>query len=259
MSEAEDRTIPATPRRRLLARREGMIPPAALPAWGASVAVTILLFPAWWRTTTAAAVTLVRAAGASRPPLDGWSFLPLLLPTLAVVAAAAAVAIGVRVLVDGDGFSVGRALPDLKRVGPLAGLRRVLSTATLRRCLSGVLWLGVPLAVASRSAARLAALVSDAVATLPEEGPAGAIVAHGAAVLPEAVALLPPTLAAAVVVGVVRFLLSRRDAERRLRMTPEELREETRDQGPPAGRRHGRAPAVAEAAAAVGQVAAGGA
>ena len=260
MSDAEDRTIPATPRRRLLARREGMIPPAALPAWGASVAVTILLFPAWWRRTAVAAVSLVRAAGDPGTRLDGWSLIPVLLPTLALVLAAAAVAIGVRVLVDGGGFSAGRVLPDLRRVGPLVGLRRILSAATLRRCVAGALWLGVPLAVASRSAPGLSDLVARCVASLPEGGAGGALVDHGAAVVPQAFALLLPTLAAAAAVGVARFLLLRRDAERRIRMTPEEVREETRDQGSPAGRRHGRAPsAAAEASASVGQVAAGGA
>lgn len=260
MSDAEDRTIPATPRRRLLARREGMIPPAALPAWGASVAVTILLFPAWWRTTAAAAVTLVRAAGAAGPAPDVRAFLPLLLPTAALVLAAGGVAIGVRVLVDGAGFSAARALPDLRRVGILSGSRRILSAATLRRCLAGALWLALPSAVASRSAAALAELVAASVATLPDGGAAGGLVSHGATVVPQAFALLLPTLAAAAVVGVLRFLLLRRDAERRIRMTPDEVREETRDQGAPAFGRHRRAPSTAaEASAPVGQVVAGGA
>ncbi len=260
MSDAEDRTIPATPRRRRLARREGMIPPAALPAWGASVAVTVLFFPAWWRSTAAAAVSVVRAAGAPGTRLDGWSFLPVFLPTLALVIAAAAAAIGVRVLVDGAEFSAGRALPDLRRVAVLSGVRRILSAATLRRCLAGVLWLGAPVAVAARSAARLSDVVAGSVATLPEGAPGATLVAHGSTVVPQAFALLLPTLATVAAVGVARFLLLRRDAERRIRMTPEEMREEARDQGPAAGRRHWRSSsAAAEASAAVGQVAAGGA
>ena len=62
MSDASERTLPATSRRRQLAEREGMLPTAALPAWGAGVAVTVLLLPAWWRATLSAAMSSIHAA-----------------------------------------------------------------------------------------------------------------------------------------------------------------------------------------------------
>ena len=54
MSAASDRRLPATPRRREAARRQGVMPTAALPAWVASAVVAILLLPWWARTTLAA-------------------------------------------------------------------------------------------------------------------------------------------------------------------------------------------------------------
>lgn len=260
MSDAEDRTIPATPRRRLMARREGMIPPAALPAWGASVAVTILLFPAWWRATATAGSACVRAACTRGVTFDGWSVAPVVLPTLALVVAAAAAALGVRSLVDGAGFSPARALPDPRRIGLLSGLRRILSGATLSTALTGILWLALPAAVAARAAARLFDLSTHALQTLPRDASGATLVAHAAAVIPASFALLLPTLVATVAVAIVRWGWLRRGAERRLRMTPEELREELRDQGSAGARRQGRAAdGAAAASAAVGQVVAGGA
>ena len=68
MSDASERTLPATSRRRQLAEREGMLPTAALPAWGAGVAVTVLLLPAWWRATLSAAMASTARAGMTAYP-----------------------------------------------------------------------------------------------------------------------------------------------------------------------------------------------
>ena len=106
MSDASERTLPATSRRRQLAEREGMLPTAALPAWGAGVAVTVLLLPAWWRATLSAAMSSIHAACAParlapQAELDFWPSLGLVLPTLAVIVVAAGASLAVRLLVDG--------------------------------------------------------------------------------------------------------------------------------------------------------------
>jgi uncharacterized protein (DUF2252 family) len=62
MSDAADRTIPATPRRRELARRQGFMPMASLPAWVATVATTLVLLPAWAEATFAAATAMMQQA-----------------------------------------------------------------------------------------------------------------------------------------------------------------------------------------------------
>ena len=60
MSDAADRTIPATPRRRELARRQGVMPMASLPAWVASMATARLLLPSWADATLPAATAMMR-------------------------------------------------------------------------------------------------------------------------------------------------------------------------------------------------------
>ena len=228
MSDAADRTIPATPRRRRLAERAGMIPAAALPAWAATVATTVLLLPAWWSATVAAASTALRRAVAA-PDGAGWHVAAMALPTVALVLAAGAAGVGVRLVIDGFRFDVSRALPDRSRVAPWAGLKRVLSPATAGRALAGMLFLALPVLLAVRDAPSLLAKVSAPLATASLSGPPGALVAHVGVAIPAAVGALLPAVGVAVAAALVRHVLRRRFAERRLRMTPEELREELRD------------------------------
>lgn len=232
MSDAADRTIPATPRRRRLAERAGMIPAAALPAWAATVVTTVLLLPAWWSATVAAASTALRRTVAST---DGtaWHLAAMALPTVALVLAAAAVGVGVRLLFDGFRVDFGRVLPAGSRVSPWAGLKRVLAPATAGRALAGGLFLAPPALVAVRGVPSLLETLSAPLATAPLSGPPEAIVGHVANAVPAAFAALWPVVAAALAAALVRHAVRRRLAERRLRMTPEELREELRDLSAP--------------------------
>ena len=140
MSDSADRTIPATPRRRESARRQGFMPMASLPAWVATVATTLLLLPAWAEATFAAATAMMQhAAGFAMTGLESPTQLGLLpqaatavaVPTLAVVAVAGAVGLAVRMLLDGPAWRPARLVPTLDRISLLAGLTRIFSTATL--------------------------------------------------------------------------------------------------------------------------------
>ena len=133
MSDASERTLPATSRRRQLAQRQGMLPTAALPAWSAGVAVTVLLLPAWWRATLSAALSAIQDACAParlapQAELQPWPALGLVLPTIAVIAVAAGASLAVRLLVDGFRWHPGSLTPDLRRIDPLAGLRRIVTS-----------------------------------------------------------------------------------------------------------------------------------
>ena len=253
MSDASERTLPATSRRRQLAEREGMLPTAALPAWGAGVAVTVLLLPAWWRATLSAAMASIHAACAParlapQAELEFWPSLGLVLPTLAVIVVAAGASLAVRLLVDGFCWHPAAVAPDLRRIDPLAGIRRILAPTTLLTAAGGVFWLAIPAWVASRSGDRLAELVSSTTDSIPVDAPLPVAVGFAAGAIPEGLALLAPTVAASVAVAVVRWLLLRRRGEQRIRMTPEELREELRSLEAPPAVRWGR-PAPSRAAA----------
>ena len=164
MSDTADRTIPATPRRRELARRQGFMPLASMPAWVATVATTFLLLPAWAEATFAAATTMMEQAlssvgnhthmsGAMAPArLDVLLPAQLVLPTLAVVGVAAVVGVMVRLLLDGPTWQPGRVAPALGRISLLAGLSRICSLSTLASIMGHACGLALLVTVAGLSA-----------------------------------------------------------------------------------------------------------
>lgn len=224
MADASDRTIPATSRRREAARRAGLSAPADLPAWAASAATALALAPWWARATIPAAADGVReafavtlaagGAGGQAGPLS----VALALPTLVVVAAAAAAGIAVRVACDGFSWQPGRAAFDLRRIDPAAGLARVCSWATVTTLLTAAAGLAAVVGVAAWSGRPLLAIQ----ATQPDPGDLGPVggVAWRA---------LAWVVAAAAAVAVGQWLLARRRFERRIRMTPEEFAEEQKE------------------------------
>lgn len=223
MADASDRTIPATARRREAARRAGLSAPADLPAWAASVAVTLALAPWWARATIPLAAEGLREVFASTlvggSTSEAWPLhFAAALPTLVVVAAAATAGLVVRFACDGFSWQPGRAAFDLRRVDPVAGIARVFSWATLGTLLTaaaGLAILGGAAVVAGRPLFAIQA-------TLPEPGEIGPV----AAAAWRAVAWV---VAAAAAVAVGQWLLARRRFERRIRMTPQELAEEQKE------------------------------
>lgn len=225
MSDAADRSLPATPRRREAAREQGAAPNAALPAFVAMVTVAVLLLPGWSRTAVPAAGAFMRESlaaafhGSGHDTLDLARLVPVqvLLPTAAVVLAAAGAGLCVRFLLDGSAWRLARAAPRLSRIDPFAGIGRVVSMGTLR----AVLWNGACLAVlacaAGFASGPLVAVMRSAEPMLDAERPLTAV--RGV--------LLPVLLAAAAVVAA-QWGLARVAFERRLRMTPEEFKEEMR-------------------------------
>ena len=224
MADTADRTLPATPRRREAARRAGMLPVAALPAWAAAAATALALLPAWSRATLPAAADMLRAAirhGVTHPAAPAeWSTLvpaAIVLPTLGVVLASAAAALAVRFVFDGLSWEPGRVAPDLQRVDFIAGLRRMFSMATLGAIVGSGLGLGVLVAATVLAARPLVAVLSAA-----DEPAAG----------PQAAAAASQTLvalaAAAAAVAAAQWGLARLRFERRIRMTPQEFADEAK-------------------------------
>jgi flagellar biosynthetic protein FlhB len=224
MAAQQDRTIPATPRRREQARRAGLGAPAELPAWAAIAATAILLLPVWVRLTVPAAGAAVReslaaALGSGRVGEVSWGPLAaIVLPTAGLIAASAAAGLAVRFLCDGLSWRPGRAAIDLRRIDPLAGLGRIFSRSTL----AGLVMAGGGLAAVVAAACLLAGPLARI-----QEIPAGPGEIGGVAAV--AWQALVGLVATAAVVAVAQWLLARRRFERSIRMTPAELAEEQKE------------------------------
>lgn len=216
MTDDSDRVIPATPRRREEARRQGAMPTAALLAWVAMAGTAALLLPVWAASTITAATALVRESivGSGRGGAADWSLpagLPrVAMPTVAVVLAAAAAGLAVRLILDGVTWNPTRALPSWRRIDPLAGFARVVSFRTVAAACGAGLGLAV-VVVAAGLSMRPLLIVTDSV--------------QAAATAWRATAWL---IAAAAVVAFASWVSGRRRFERRIRMTPAEFADEAR-------------------------------
>jgi flagellar biosynthetic protein FlhB len=223
MSDAAARTLPATPRRREEARRAGMMPTAALPAWAATAAVALALAPAWGRATLPAAAEMIRRAiragvAPDAPVPDLAAVLPaaVLLPTVGLVLAAGAAGLAVRFLLDGFTWQPGRAAWDMRRIDPVAGLRRIFSAGTLAATLGAGLGLAALAAAAWLARGPLVGLVADGD---PHAGPRAVLAARHT---------ILAVAAAAAVVAACQWGLARLRFERRIRMTPQEFTDEAK-------------------------------
>ncbi len=202
------------------------MPTAALPAWVATAGTAVLLLPAWAAATMPAAAEMLRGtiSNAARAARDGDvelpAALPVVLPTLALMLAAAAAGIGVRILFDGLSWQPSRALPMLRRIDPWAGLARVFSFRTFTTAMTAGIGLAALAVVAFWSLRPLRA----ATAGIPEPALVAAVAWRSAAWL----------FAAAAVVAGCRWGGARRRFERQIRMTPQEFAEEMKsDQADP--------------------------
>ena len=215
-----DRSLPPTPRRREAARRAGMIPGAAAPAWGASCLVTVLLLPRWLEGTLAAGADLFRdilPAALRGEPLLPYAAAVVVLarPTILLALAASAAGIAVQIAWDGLVWEPARVSFQVGRLAPWARLAQIASTDTLRQVLTTTVVL-VALAGAAVWSLRtlLVGLAGD-----------GASAAGGLEAAWQAAVAVTVAAALAAVVG---FVFARRRAEARLWMTPEELAAEQR-------------------------------
>jgi flagellar biosynthetic protein FlhB len=166
---------------------------------------------------------IAAASRGERPIVSQWNALmPALTRLLApVLAGTLVVAVAVHLLQSGFLFRPQRIVPDLSRASPLAGWRRIVSGANAARVVLGIAKVGVVAGVAfgglwsqRDELVQLAALDATRVATQAWE-----ICWWTAAQIGVALLLL----------AVVDWGFERWQLERDLRMTPQEIREETRE------------------------------
>ena len=218
-----EKTQPATQRRRQQAAEQGNIwqprelAPAAAVATAALAAM--LAGPAAWAAFRAyLADSLVRAAA---PPDDDLSIValaaqvPLALPAT-LAAAVAVVTIGLA-LATTRHVSLAMLTPKWARISPIAGLGRIFSLGGLAGALTALVKLG---AVAGIALVVVAPLV-PALANIGDDGLA--IIGNGVVRLVSAAALA--MVAIAVIDGGISWVLR----ERKLMMTLEEVKRESRE------------------------------
>jgi flagellar biosynthesis protein FlhB len=226
MAETDaEKTQAPTPRRRQQAVEQGNLwqprelAPAAAVATAALAAT--MAGPALWHAL--AGYLADSLARATPPGDDGFNVaalavrLPFALPA-ALAAAVAVVTIGLS-LATTRHVSLALLAPKLARISPVSGLQRIFSLTGLGGAATAVLKL---LAVAGVALAVIAPLL-PALAHIADDG--GGLVIIGAAVLRLLGAAALAMLGIAIVDGGISFVLR----ERKLRMTLEEVKRESRE------------------------------
>ena len=222
MSESHDRTLPATPRRREDARNKGLAPTGAVLGWPAMASVVLVALPVWFRATASAAVAAIENIQMTGKGGGYQIFLPIVFPTLVVVVLALGVLLLVRTLFDGAAWRLDRLVFRFERIDPKIGLQRIISKTTVVRVVISFLGLAILISSAWLFGGPLIVALGDF--SVRSSRGAG----QGSEVLSAAVNYLWGILAVAGIVSVLDWWLQRFRFERKIRMTPSELREELR-------------------------------
>lgn len=222
---SSDRTLPATPRRREQALRRGLLPTCDGVAWIAATIVLTACLPLWLRSVTATTAEhfgrMPAYLGDPQLPLGplvtrlAWQ---LVWPTLLTLGVATAAGVGVRLIADRPRLVPGR-LAAFERISPANGLRRLTSRETAQQIFLGMLATVILLATLRWSFSDLAVHLQEAILDPRDDGRVSLWLAWRG---------LWGVVVVAGVLALAQQWLRWRASERRLRMTPEELREEQR-------------------------------
>jgi flagellar biosynthesis protein FlhB len=226
MSESQDRTLPATPRRREDARNRGLAPNGAVLGWPAMAAVVLFAMPVWCRTTSSATVAAIENIQMTGNGGSSYILLPIVFPTIVVVALALGVLLLVRTFFDGAAWRFDRLAFRFERIDPKAGLQRMISKVTAVRTANSFIGIAILASAAWLLAGPLVVALGDFSAH--SGAGAGAGEGQGSELLLPAVNYLWGILIVAGMVAAADWWLQRFRFERKIRMTPSELREELR-------------------------------
>jgi flagellar biosynthesis protein FlhB len=185
-------------------------------------AVVLVALPVWFRATVSAAVAAIENIQMTGEGGNYHIFLPLIFPTIVVVALALGVLLLVRTLFDGAAWRIDRLVFRFERIDPEVGLQRIVSATTVVRAC----FLLLVLQFLSLRPGCWQARSSLFWVILPASLGRGA--GQGSEVLSAAVNYLWGMLAVASIVSALDWWLQRFRFERKIRMTPSELREELR-------------------------------
>ena len=226
MSESQDRTLPATPRRREDARNRGLAPNGAVLGWPAMAAVVLFAMPVWFRTTSLATVAAIENIQMTGNEGSSYVLLPIVFPTVVVVTLALGVLLLVRTFFDGAAWRLDRLAFRFERIDPKIGLQRIISKLTAIRAANSFIGLAILASAAWLLAGPLVVALGDFSAH--SGAGAGAGGGQGSELLFPAVNYLWGILMVTGVVAATDWWLQRFRFEKKIRMTPSELREELR-------------------------------
>ncbi|MEA2689853.1 MAG: flagellar biosynthesis protein FlhB [Candidatus Eremiobacteraeota bacterium] len=219
MSAAEDKRYDATPARRARAKRDGnvarSVEVSSIAAFGGAVLAAALAVP----LAAAAAIAAVRETAAHPLRYGGISSLGVLGVAALLPAAAAACAGSIAALAQSGGLHVVMLRADLKRLDPIAGLKRMIGGEAAVAIVRAALAFAVALAA-------MIPLARDVVA-----GGAG-LGSPGAAAQLVALAALRAcgaALAVGAVFAIADYALSRRRWLRGLKMSFDELKRDAKE------------------------------
>ncbi|MFT8246732.1 flagellar biosynthesis protein FlhB [Roseomonas sp. BN140053] len=222
--EAEDRTEAPTPRRLERAREEGQVP---LSREAVGFAVLLLGATGAMLALPGAGLELMRALRGmlgrahELTPREAWGLAgPALLALLPVAGAVIAGAVASTLLQTGGMFSSKGLVPQLSRLSPLTGLKRILGVQGAAELLRALLKLGVV------AAALWYAVDDPALLRRALQMPAGALLESCAR---QAVRLVTAVLAALAAIALADLAWVRFSHLRKLRMSRHDLKEEHKE------------------------------
>ena len=153
---------------------------------------------------------------------SSYILLPIIFPTVVVVILALGVLLLVRTIFDGAAWRLDRLAFRFERIDPKVGLQRIVSTVTAVRAVSSFIGLAILASAAWLLVGPLVVVLGDFLVD-PNAGEG-----QGSELLSPAVNYLWGILLVAGVVAAADWWLQRFRFERKIRMTPSELREELR-------------------------------
>jgi flagellar biosynthetic protein FlhB len=222
-ADAEDRTEAATPRRIEKAREEGQV--AASREIISLAGLTAGLLIAWLTFDThsverffARSLMVTRYDGAATWSAVSWTLLYAVMP---VAAASALAAVMIAVLQSGFLFRVKALAPDLSRISPLAGIKRLFSLQTLVQLLKSLLKIGVFGLCVWVGVAR----VLPSLPQVPLRGPPALL----RAILGNVGFLVAIILLAEAAIAGADVVFERFNLARKLRMSRQEVRDEHKE------------------------------
>ncbi|MCL6636878.1 MAG: flagellar biosynthesis protein FlhB [Alicyclobacillus sp.] len=229
---ADEKTERATPHRRRKARQEGRVPRSTDLTSALALLAAVAALHAWGGTVWANSLDWLRNSLSGQGPAD-WTVpavtallrhgMVQIAQAVSPILAAAAVVGGLAAMVQAGGVFVPRlALPDLQRINPLAGWKRLFSGRSLietaKACLrlAVLAWLAYATTRGQVAQLELLSGMDPAVMAVDLGGRLYHLALMGAALL--------------VLIAAGDYAYQRFAYERSLRMTRRELRDELREQ-----------------------------